>query len=69
MFMSQLVSKLVQFHGDVFRSLFCHRIQGQKKRKRETKKKENIPCSFFIGIEEHIKKKKHDQFFSFLRGI
>jgi hypothetical protein len=55
-FMSQLVSIMVQFHGEVFRFLFCHRIQGKKKerkkeRKKETHKKENIPCPFLLVLK------------------
>lgn len=47
MFMSQTVSMMVQFHGDVFHFLFCHQIQGEKEKKRALRgKKENVPCSF-----------------------
>ncbi len=59
MLMSQLLSMIVQFHGDVFRFYFAIIYEVQQEKEREKKKKnENIPSSvFFIGIGEHIKKK------------
>ncbi len=56
MLMSQLLSMIVQFHGDVFRFYFAIVYEVQQEKEREKKKKnENIPClGFFLLVLENI---------------
>jgi hypothetical protein len=59
MLVSQLLSMIVQFHGDVFRFYFAiiYEVQQEKEREKKKKTRTYLARVFFIGIGEHIKKK------------
>jgi hypothetical protein len=76
MFMSQLLSEMVQFHADVFVNAVCFyfAIKHKVKKERETHSNRStekegereriyMACPFFISLEEH-RKKKQDRIFS-----